>query len=431
MDSESKTPGSAAGRAPADGAATDSPSRRGRAHDPEGNRRAVLDAARRLFAAQGYAGVGIRAIAAEAGVTPGLVMAYFGTKDGLFHEAVAGGTGLAADVLEAAGNDLARLPQALAHAYLERWERLPAQDPWPALIRSALDHPPSAALFRTILDQQVGEPLCRLLGDSPEAEVRAAMVRSILFGVIMERYMFAHEPARSVPRAALEPALADALATAVTGRSARSADRPGPAEAVVPMAQAGSRSEADTEPYAFDADADAERPASAAGPAAEPATASATEPLPAPSSVPAGAVFDGLSSCFQHHQSLIGRIAKQYGISPAAFDVLNALRRAGAPHRRTMSEVAAAGQVSQGGLTMQADRLVESGLIERERDGRDRRIVHLRLTPAGLDLADRMAAAREAGEREMLAGLGIAERRQLVGLLDVLGRSPEPPRPQK
>ncbi|MFF3688203.1 hypothetical protein [Streptomyces sp. NPDC002187] len=74
---------------------------------------------------------------------------------------------------------------------------------------------------------------------------------------------------------------------------------------------------------------------------------------------------------------------------------------------------------------------MESGLIERERDGRDRRIVHLRLTTAGLDLAGRMAAAREAGEREMLAGLGIAERRQLVGLLDVLGRSPKPSGPQK
>ncbi|WP_328403666.1 TetR family transcriptional regulator [Streptomyces sp. NBC_00390] len=430
MDSERKTPGSGAGRAPADGAATDSRSRRGRAHDPEGNRRAVLDAARRLFAAQGYAGAGIRAIAAEAGVTPGLVMAYFGTKDGLFHEAVAGRTGLAADVLEAAGNDLARLPQALAHAYLERWERLPAHDPWPALIRSALDHAPSAALFRTILDQQVGEPLRRLLGDSPEAEVRAAMVRSILFGVIMERYMFAHEPARSVPKAALEPALADALVTAMTGRRVWSAGRPGTAEAVVPMTQAGSRSGADAEPYAFGAGSGAERPASAAGPAPEPAGASATEPVPAPS-VPVGAVFDGLSSCFQHHQSLIGRIAKQYGISPAAFDVLNALRRAGAPYRRTMGEVAAAGQVSQGGLTMQADRLVESGLIERERDGRDRRIVHLRLTPAGLDLAGRMAAAREAGEREMLAGLGITERRQLAGLLDALGRSPKPSGPQK
>lgn len=41
------------------------------------------------------------------------------------------------------------------------------------------------------------------------------MIRSVLFGVIMERYLFAHEPARSVPTADLEPLLADVLAAAI------------------------------------------------------------------------------------------------------------------------------------------------------------------------------------------------------------------------
>ncbi|MEU7038558.1 hypothetical protein ABZ958_33495 [Streptomyces sp. NPDC046237] len=49
------------------------------------------------------------------------------------------------------------LPAALAPAYLDRWDRLPADDPWPALIRSAVSHPPSAELLRTILEKQVGE----------------------------------------------------------------------------------------------------------------------------------------------------------------------------------------------------------------------------------------------------------------------------------
>ncbi|WP_234316942.1 TetR/AcrR family transcriptional regulator, partial [Streptomyces sp. NRRL S-15] len=75
-----------------------------------------------MFGAHGYKGVGVRAIAAEAGVTPGLVMAYFGTKDGLFCEAVGSGAGVTGDVLgaDATGD----LPAALARAYLERWDRL-------------------------------------------------------------------------------------------------------------------------------------------------------------------------------------------------------------------------------------------------------------------------------------------------------------------
>ncbi|GGN96277.1 hypothetical protein GCM10011579_097570 [Streptomyces albiflavescens] len=88
-----------------------------------------------------------------------------------------------------------------------------------------------------------------------------------------------------------------------------------------------------------------------------------------------------------------------------------------------MGEIAAAVPLSQGGLTMQADRLAESGLIERERDERDRRIVRLRLTAAGQDLARRVADARAAGEWDMLAGLPPAEQRQLEALLGSLGQS--------
>ncbi|MFD6279143.1 TetR family transcriptional regulator, partial [Streptomyces sp. NPDC060209] len=202
--------------------------RRPGSHDPAGNRRAVLDAARRLFGAHGYKGVGVRAIAAEAGVTPGLVMAYFGTKDGLFRAAVGSGAGVSGDVLAATGGAAGDLPGALARAYLDRWDRLPADDPWPALIRSAVSHPPSAELLRTILDTQVGEPLAQVLGTTAEADVRAAVIRSVLFGVIMERYVFAHEPAASVPTAELAPALADVLATAF-GDARETAAARGPA----------------------------------------------------------------------------------------------------------------------------------------------------------------------------------------------------------
>ncbi|MFB7710954.1 TetR family transcriptional regulator [Streptomyces sp. NPDC056105] len=350
--------------------------RRGRSHDPEGRRSAVLDAARRLFAAQGYKGVGIRAIAAEAGVTPGLVMAYFGSKDGLFREVVGGGTGVTEGVLDDPSVGREELPGALAHDYLDRWDRLPAHDPWPALIRSGLSHPPSAELLSTILDRQVSEPLRSVLGDSDAADARIAMIRSILFGVIMERYLFAHEPARSVPTDTLEPVLTDVLTAALTGR--------------VP----------------------------------EPDPAAAQRPPPREAPGASGpAVFAALNECTARYRTLIGRVVKRHGISLAAFEVLAALHAVGAPYRRTMGEIAAAGAVSAGGVTQHADRLVEAGLIERERDGQDRRIVHLRLTPPGVDLVGRMSEERRTHERELLAGLVPGEQRQLAALLGGLGRS--------
>ncbi|MFC8226108.1 TetR family transcriptional regulator [Streptomyces sp. NPDC057287] len=377
-------------RRQADGAAVPQPAapRRPGSHDPEGNRRAVLDAARRLFGAHGYKGVGVRAIAAEAGVTPGLVMAYFGTKDGLFRAAVGSGAGVSGDVLAASVGDAGDLPGALARAYLDRWDRLPADDPWPALIRSAVSHPPSADLLRTILDAQVGEPLAQVLGTGAGAEVRAAVIRSVLFGVIMERYVFAHEPAASVPTEELAPALSDVLATAF-GESPRCASEPGE---------------------------DGSQPT-------EPSPRRAREETVAPADDSPGSLFALLDECAARRRLVVGRAVRAYGISLPAYDVLATLREAGSPYRLTMGEVAAAGPVRAGGLTQQADRLAEAGLIRRERDTDDRRIVRLCLTPGGVDLTDRVSAARSGQERELLAGLGPAERRRLTALLGTLAHT--------
>ncbi|MDQ8708339.1 TetR family transcriptional regulator [Streptomyces sp. LHD-70] len=395
------SPGATGGGSPPSG------QRRPGSHDPEGNRRAVVDAARRLFGAHGYKGVGVRAIAAEAGVTPGLVMAYFGTKDGLFREVVGSGTGVAEDVLAAAARGGGDVPAALAGAYLDRWDRLPAHDPWPALIRSAVGHAPSAEMLRTILEKQVGEPLARLLGDSPQADVRAALVRSVLFGVIMERYLFAHEPAASVPTGEFAPALADVLTTAF-GDALHTAPPAAPAP-VTPGPQAARPPDA----------------RAAEGAQVEGAQVEAIRPAPvrpheggSPS-----ALFARLGECAQRHQALIGRTVREYGISLPAYDVLAALHDAGEPYRRTTGEVAAAGSVRAGGLTQHADRLEAAGLIRRERDADDRRIVHLRLTQEGVELADRVRAVRGAQEEELLAGLGPADRRRLGALLGTLGQS--------
>jgi AcrR family transcriptional regulator len=51
-------------------------------------RAAILEAAISAFCAHGYDGVGVREIAADAGVTAMLVGRYFGSKEGLFEEVV-------------------------------------------------------------------------------------------------------------------------------------------------------------------------------------------------------------------------------------------------------------------------------------------------------------------------------------------------------
>src|ERR671925_1009828 len=64
------------------------PRRRGPRQDGGGAREAILDAARGHFAAHGFEGATLRAIARDAGVDPALVSYYFGSKSGLFVESL-------------------------------------------------------------------------------------------------------------------------------------------------------------------------------------------------------------------------------------------------------------------------------------------------------------------------------------------------------
>jgi AcrR family transcriptional regulator len=186
---------------------------RSRAHDPLGRRAAVLAAARRLFAQNGYARTSIRAIAAEADVNHALVVTYFGGKEALFMEAV-GRFQIPQDAL---AGDIEGMGARIARAYVERWENMAEDDPWLALVRSSLSHEGSFELLRSELEAQQGGPLSVVLGRSDDGPQRSAMVECLIAGMIMTRYIYRLEPARSLPAAAFEAALASSLQHAISG----------------------------------------------------------------------------------------------------------------------------------------------------------------------------------------------------------------------
>ncbi len=64
------------------------PEQRGRAHDAEGARRAILNAAEAVFAQHGFDGARIDAIAAAAGYNKSLIFQYFDDKLNLYAEVI-------------------------------------------------------------------------------------------------------------------------------------------------------------------------------------------------------------------------------------------------------------------------------------------------------------------------------------------------------
>lgn len=138
--------------------------------------------------------------------------------------------------------------------------------------------------------------------------------------------------------------------------------------------------------------------------------------------VSALAVFGRLHRSYLLYAARVTDVFGHHGINMASFDVLAALRRGGPPYRQTAGRLASTGLITTGGLTLRLDRLERAGLITRERDARDRRVVYAQLTAAGLDVLGRAAAELFASEQEMLAGLTETERAELAILLRALER---------
>ena len=83
-----------------------------------------------------------------------------------------------------------------------------------------------------------------------------------------------------------------------------------------------------------------------------------------------------------HHLERARREAfRRTDIEPWEWDVLSALRRAGAPYQLSPKQLLQQTLVSSGTMTNRIDRLKQRGLVERETDPSDRRGALVTLTP--------------------------------------------------
>ena len=147
--------------------------------DAASTRAALLDAARHAFTESGYDHAGVREIASRAGVTAALVNRYFGSKLGLFAEAVVD-IFTVGDLLV---GERATLGDRLAR-YLVRPRRSDF-DPTLLLIRSS-SSPDAGGVLRAAIAEQAVQPLADWLG-GPDARQRAGLVMSTLFGFALSR----------------------------------------------------------------------------------------------------------------------------------------------------------------------------------------------------------------------------------------------------
>lgn len=164
------------------------PATRKRIRNPEAHRAAILTAAREVFGERGYALGTIREIARRAGVTHGLVVRHFETKEQLFVSCLLDGRRIPADVTV----DMSDLPVRIARDYVERIEEDGSQDPFIALIRSAADIDVAKQLLRAMRMQPADAYLAGF--DAADREQRGDLLGALLIGVTFSRYVLADGP---------------------------------------------------------------------------------------------------------------------------------------------------------------------------------------------------------------------------------------------
>jgi DNA-binding MarR family transcriptional regulator len=122
-----------------------------------------------------------------------------------------------------------------------------------------------------------------------------------------------------------------------------------------------------------------------------------------------------------HHLDRARRQAfAEHDVEPWEFDVLAALRRAGAPYELSPGRLIKETLVTSGTMTNRVDRLAARGLVERLPDPHDRRGVLVRLTSAGRTRVDGALEGLLQRERDLLAGLDATDQQRLAGLLRTL-----------
>lgn len=159
----------------------------------------ILEAARAVFAENGFDRATVRAIAGEAGVDPALIHHYFGTKDQLFAASIdipAQATERVLDVLSGSRDDLGR---HLAETFFAVWEQKEARTALLGILRSAMGGEDQAVVaFRQFLTSALMEQIApKIRGD--DARLRALLMASHLVGVAMTRYVMKLEPIASAP----------------------------------------------------------------------------------------------------------------------------------------------------------------------------------------------------------------------------------------
>lgn len=117
----------------------------------------------------------------------------------------------------------------------------------------------------------------------------------------------------------------------------------------------------------------------------------------------------------RHIQERLETVLESVSLTPAKYQALDALVKAGTP--MALSELAGSLRCVRSNITQLADRLELDGLVKRVDDASDRRAIRAVVTPLGVERHEAGTAAIVELQREIASGTSGADRLLVVTVL--------------
>jgi DNA-binding MarR family transcriptional regulator len=133
-------------------------------------------------------------------------------------------------------------------------------------------------------------------------------------------------------------------------------------------------------------------------------------------------IVDRINGLRRRFNAMADETMRDHGLGVGEFKVLNSLRLAKPPYRRSAGQLAKWSDLSTGAMTNRLDRLEQAGLVKRVPDTKDRRSVLVELTKAGERAWEKALGAQATKEALIAGALTKDEQRRLNELLRRLMR---------
>lgn len=160
----------------------------------------------------------MRAIAADAGVDPALIMHFFGSKQGLFRAVLSPPDTVLEQVVEVTEGPRQALSEGLAALMVTTLNDPELSGRFEALLRTAASDPAAAAALREQITDRLMRPVAEAL-PAADADLRANLVGATMGGLVLARQILAIDPLASVDPQTLTRILAAGLQAYLTSEA--------------------------------------------------------------------------------------------------------------------------------------------------------------------------------------------------------------------